>query len=107
METKEKEKTKNWFTSLFTDKDWDFDLAKVVGFIVVCFDGVLGADGATDNLRTVLSAVLAADSQERYLRDVGYYTEDHEAAEDHGHYGAADFRHGDLGRADPGSQCGR
>ena len=35
METKEKEKTKNWFTSLFTDKDWDFDLAKVVGFIVV------------------------------------------------------------------------
>ena len=33
METKEK--TKNRFTSLFTDKDWDFDLAKVVGFIVV------------------------------------------------------------------------
>ena len=29
------EKKKNWFTSLFTDKDWDFDLAKVVGFIVV------------------------------------------------------------------------
>ena len=31
----EKEKKKNWFTSLFTDKDWDFDLAKVVGFIIV------------------------------------------------------------------------
>ena len=35
METKDKEKTINWFASLFTDKDWDFDLAKVVGFIVV------------------------------------------------------------------------
>lgn len=31
----EKEKTKNWFTALFTDKDWDFDLAKVIGFITV------------------------------------------------------------------------
>lgn len=30
-----KEKTKNWFTSLFTDKDWDFDLAKVMGFIAM------------------------------------------------------------------------
>lgn len=29
------EKKKNWFTSLFTDKDWDLDLAKVVGFIIV------------------------------------------------------------------------
>lgn len=29
------EKTKNWFTSLFTDKDWDLDIAKVVGFITV------------------------------------------------------------------------
>lgn len=29
------ETKKNWFTSLFTDKDWDFDLAKVVGFITV------------------------------------------------------------------------
>ena len=28
-----KEKEKNWFTSLFTDKEWDFDLAKVMGFI--------------------------------------------------------------------------
>lgn len=27
------EKKRNWFTSLFTDKDWDFDLAKVMGFI--------------------------------------------------------------------------
>lgn len=31
-----KEKKKNWFTSLFTDKDWDFDLAKVIGFVIVC-----------------------------------------------------------------------
>ena len=30
----EQEKNKNWFTSLFTDKDWDLDLAKVVGFII-------------------------------------------------------------------------
>lgn len=30
-----KEKKKNWFTSLFTDKDWDFDLAKVMGFIAM------------------------------------------------------------------------
>lgn len=29
------EKKKNWFTSLFTDKDWDSDLAKVVGFIII------------------------------------------------------------------------
>lgn len=29
------EKKKNWFTSLFTDKDWDFDLAKVIGFVTV------------------------------------------------------------------------
>lgn len=31
----EKEKRKNWFTSLFTDKDWDLDLAKVIGFVTV------------------------------------------------------------------------
>lgn len=30
-----KTKKQNWFTALFTDKDWDFDLAKVVGFIIV------------------------------------------------------------------------
>ena len=29
------EKKKNWFTSLFTDAEWDFDLAKVVGFVIV------------------------------------------------------------------------
>lgn len=33
METKEKKM--NWLTSLFTDKDWDLDLSKVVGFIVI------------------------------------------------------------------------
>ena len=31
----EKEKKKNWFTSLFTDKDWDFDITKVLGFSIV------------------------------------------------------------------------
>lgn len=31
------EKKKNWFTSLFTDKDWDFDMAKLMGFVaMVC-----------------------------------------------------------------------
>lgn len=29
------EKKKNWFTSLFTDKEWDFDLVKITGFIVI------------------------------------------------------------------------
>lgn len=29
------EKTKNWFTALFTDREWDADLTKVFGFIVV------------------------------------------------------------------------
>jgi hypothetical protein len=29
------DKKKNWFKSLFTDKDWDFDLAKVMGFIAM------------------------------------------------------------------------
>lgn len=29
------EKKKNWLTSLFTDKEWDLDLAKVVGFVVI------------------------------------------------------------------------
>lgn len=31
----EQEKKKNWFTSLFTDKEWDFDLSKVIGFICI------------------------------------------------------------------------
>lgn len=31
----ENNKKKNWFTALFTDADWDFDLSKVVGFICV------------------------------------------------------------------------
>lgn len=29
------EKKKNWFTSLFTDKDWDFDITKVLGFGII------------------------------------------------------------------------
>ena len=31
----EKEKKKNWFTSLFTDRDWDCDITKVLGFCIV------------------------------------------------------------------------
>jgi hypothetical protein len=34
-ETVEKPENKSWFKSLFTDKDWDFDLAKVMGFIAM------------------------------------------------------------------------
>jgi len=29
------EKKKNWFTSLFSDKEWDFDITKVLGFVIV------------------------------------------------------------------------
>lgn len=39
--TETKEKKKNWFTSLFTDKDWDLDLAKVLGFVIVVA-GIVG-----------------------------------------------------------------
>lgn len=35
------EKKKNWLTSLFTDKEWDLDLAKVVGFVIVVA-GIVG-----------------------------------------------------------------
>lgn len=35
------EKTKNWFTSLFSDKEWDFDITKVLGFAVVVA-GIVG-----------------------------------------------------------------
>lgn len=32
---------KNWFTSIFTDRDWDTDASKVVG--VICFIcGIVG-----------------------------------------------------------------
>ena len=30
-----KEKKKNWLSSLFTDRDWDCDLTKVLGFGIV------------------------------------------------------------------------
>lgn len=36
-----KEKKKNWLTSLFTDRDWDLDLAKVLGFVIVVA-GIVG-----------------------------------------------------------------
>ena len=26
---------KNWFTSLFTDREWDTDLTKVLGFLII------------------------------------------------------------------------
>lgn len=29
------EKKKNWFTSLFTDREWDTDLTKVLGFVII------------------------------------------------------------------------
>ena len=37
----EKEKKKNWFTSLFTDRNWDCDLTKVIGFGIVVV-GIVG-----------------------------------------------------------------
>lgn len=39
--TETKEKKKNWLTSLFTDKEWDLDLAKVLGFVIVAA-GIVG-----------------------------------------------------------------
>lgn len=30
-----KDKKKNWLTSLFTDRDWDCDLTKVLGFAII------------------------------------------------------------------------
>lgn len=41
--TKEQKETKkkNWFTSLFTDSDWDFDLTKILGFCIVVA-GIIG-----------------------------------------------------------------
>lgn len=35
------EKKKNWLSSLFTDKEWDLDLAKVLGFGIV-IAGLIG-----------------------------------------------------------------
>lgn len=36
-----KEKKKNWFTSLFSDKEWDCDMTKVLGFGIV-LAGIIG-----------------------------------------------------------------
>lgn len=36
-----KEKKKNWLTSLFTDRDWDCDITKVLGFVIVVA-GIVG-----------------------------------------------------------------
>jgi FtsH-binding integral membrane protein len=35
------EKKKNWFTSLFTDREWDTDLTKVLGFAIIVA-GIVG-----------------------------------------------------------------
>lgn len=32
---------KNWFTSLFTDREWDCDLTKVLGFLIIVA-GIVG-----------------------------------------------------------------
>lgn len=32
---------KNWFTSLFTDREWDTDLTKVLGFAIIVA-GIVG-----------------------------------------------------------------
>ena len=32
---------KNWFTSLFTDREWDCDLTKVLGFAIIVA-GIVG-----------------------------------------------------------------
>ena len=29
------EKKKNWFTSLFSDREWDCDITKVLGFCII------------------------------------------------------------------------
>lgn len=47
-ENKTEEKKKNWFTSLFTDKDWDFDLSKVLGFFCIAC-GMVGFFMNKDN----------------------------------------------------------
>ena len=31
----DKEKRKNWLTSLFTDREWDGDITKVLGFGII------------------------------------------------------------------------
>ena len=40
MEEKENKK-KNWFKSLFSDREWDADLTKVLGFCIV-ISGLVG-----------------------------------------------------------------
>ena len=35
------DKKKNWFTSLFTDRDWDCDITKVLGFGIIVV-GLIG-----------------------------------------------------------------
>lgn len=35
MEDTADKKKKNWFTSLFTDKEWDFDITKALGFVII------------------------------------------------------------------------
>lgn len=50
-----KEKSKNWFTSLFTDRDWDTDISKVVGFIFTVV-GIVGFFLKIDNFEWIVGA---------------------------------------------------
>jgi hypothetical protein len=49
----EEEKKKNWFTSLFSDREWDFDLTKVLGFAVVVA-GIVGFFLGKDNFQWIV-----------------------------------------------------
>ena len=48
------EKKKNWFISLFSDKDWDFDITKVLGFCIVVA-GLVGFFMAKPDFQWVIS----------------------------------------------------
>lgn len=49
------EKKKNWFTSLFSDKEWDADLSKVTGWILTIV-GVIGFFLKIENFQWVIGA---------------------------------------------------
>lgn len=50
----EKEIKKNWLKSLFTDKEWDLDLSKVVGFGCVVV-GIVGFFLAKEGFQWLLT----------------------------------------------------
>jgi hypothetical protein len=49
----EEKKKKNWFTSLFSDREWDFDLTKVLGFAIVVA-GIVGFFLGKDNFQWIV-----------------------------------------------------